>query len=354
MIKFKPIALMLALGAFYCQGAFASQVTLYGKIDEGLLVGKTRHGDATFDVKSGFTAGSRWGIKGVEDLGNGLKVGFILEQGYNVDDGAAASSTLAFNRETALYVDGGFGRLTYGRLGTLGFAQSTGILRGAIFGVTHGASGWASGTTSLHFSRVDNAVAYKTPSFGGVTLHAMYSNGTNTDDSKNKWSENNHYYGLGALYSSKTLSGSVIFETIDYKGVDEKTKEPLYHVTIGGWWQIGMFRPMAIYQYQWGENRYKQHAAQVGSQIKLGGGTAKLGFKYVTRKIDGTASKIEGEKKGNLWNVGAGYEYPLSKRTKVYGFAGYTDGGKGWGKGKNLTTTNLNGYQIAVGMVHDF
>ena len=38
MIKFKPIALMLALGAFYCQGAFASQVTLYGKIDEGLLV----------------------------------------------------------------------------------------------------------------------------------------------------------------------------------------------------------------------------------------------------------------------------------------------------------------------------
>ena len=110
MIKFKPIALMLALGAFYCQGAFASQVTLYGKIDEGLLVGKTRHGDATFDVKSGFTAGSRWGIKGVEDLGNGLKVGFILEQGYNVDDGAAASSTLAFNRETALYVDGGFGR----------------------------------------------------------------------------------------------------------------------------------------------------------------------------------------------------------------------------------------------------
>ncbi|WP_304644131.1 porin, partial [uncultured Parasutterella sp.] len=118
MIKFKPIALMLALGAFYCQGAFASQVTLYGKIDEGLLVGKTRHGDATFDVKSGFTAGSRWGIKGVEDLGNGLKVGFILEQGYNVDDGAATSSTLAFNRETALYVDGGFGRLTFGRLGT--------------------------------------------------------------------------------------------------------------------------------------------------------------------------------------------------------------------------------------------
>lgn len=125
-------------------------------------------------------------------------------------------------------------------------------------------------------------------------------------------------------------------------------------MTMGGWWQIGIFRPMAIYQYQWGENRYKQHAAQVGSQIKLGGGTAKLGLKYVTRKIDGTASKIQGEKKGNLWNVGAGYEYPLSKRTKVYGFAGYTDGGKGWGKGSSLTTTNLNGYQIAVGMVHDF
>lgn len=353
-MKIKSTILLAGLGAIICQGVSASQITMYGKIDEGVLVGKTRHGDTTVQVKSGFTAGSRWGLKGVEDLGGGYKVGFILEQGFNIDDGTEGGTNQAFNRESALYVEGGFGRLTFGRLGTLGFAQSTGILRGAVFGVTHGASGWASGTTSLHFSRVDNAVAYKTPSFGNVTLHAMYSNGSNTDDSSDKWSKNNHYYGLGALYRSKDISGSIIFEALDYKNLTGNNRNPLYHLTLGGYWQLGQFRPMAIYQYQWGDDRYKQHAAQIGTQIKLGGGTAKLGFKYVTRKVDGKGSLIQKEKKGNLWNIGAGYEYPFSKRTKVYGFAGYTDGGKGWGKGKNLTTTNLNGYQVAIGMVHDF
>ena len=330
----------------------ASNVTLYGKIDESVLLGKTRHDSATVQMKSGFTAGSRFGLKGVEDLGNGYSVGFILEQGFDADSGEQGADGLAFNRETALYLEGGIGRLTFGRLGTLGFAQSTGILRGAIFGVTHGASGWASGTTGLHFSRVNNAVAYKTPKFGKVSLHAMYSNGTSDDTEK--WSVTNHYYGLGALYADKGLSGSLIFEAMDYKGASGKNREPLYHITAGGYWDVGQFRPMAIYQYQWGENRYKQHAVQVGTRVALGGGTAKVGFKYVTRKIDGKASLIQGEKKGNLWNIGAGYEYPFSKRTKVYGFAGYTDGGKGWGKGSNLNVTNLNGYQVAVGMVHDF
>lgn len=345
---------LLSAGLLTAFGVQASQVTLYGKIDESVLVGKTRHGDTTVQVKSGFTAGSRWGLRGVEDLGGGYKVGFILEQGYNIDDGTEGGTNQAFNRESALYVEGGLGRLTFGRLGTLGFAQSTGILRGAVFGVTYGASGWASGTTSLHFSRVNNAIAYKTPSFGNVTLHAMYSNGT-ADDDVNKWSKNNHYYGLGALYASKDVSGSIIFEAEDYKNETGIKHNPFYHLTVGGYWQIGQFRPMAIYQYQWGDDRYKQHAAQVGTQIKLAGGTARLGFKYVTRKVDGKGALIQKtEKKGNLWNIGAAYEYPLSKRTKVYGFAGYTDGGKGWSKGSSLTTTNLNGYQVAAGMVHDF
>ncbi len=60
--------------------------------------------------------GSRWGIKGVEDLGNGYKVGFILEQGFTIDDGAEGGSNQAFNRESSLYLDGSFGRVTFGRL----------------------------------------------------------------------------------------------------------------------------------------------------------------------------------------------------------------------------------------------
>lgn len=43
-------------------------------------------------MKSGTRSGSRWGIKGVEDLGNGYSVGFILEQGFNSDDGSVGIS----------------------------------------------------------------------------------------------------------------------------------------------------------------------------------------------------------------------------------------------------------------------
>ena len=68
---------------------------------------------------------------------------------------------------------------------------------------------------------------------------------------------------LGALYRSKEAAGAVIFEAMDYKNETGIKHNPLYHLTIGGYWQIGQIRPMAIYQYQWGRDRYKQHTAQV-------------------------------------------------------------------------------------------
>ena len=80
-------AVMAASGVAFA----ASNVTLYGVVDASVVVGKVKHQDTTVQLKSGFRNGSRWGIKGVEDLGNGYAVGFILEQGYNVDDGTTAN-----------------------------------------------------------------------------------------------------------------------------------------------------------------------------------------------------------------------------------------------------------------------
>lgn len=83
----KSLAAVALLGAF-AGSAFAADVTLYGVVDEGFLY---THKDADktgvdavdkLELKSGIQAGSRWGLKGTEDLGNGLKVGFILESGF--------------------------------------------------------------------------------------------------------------------------------------------------------------------------------------------------------------------------------------------------------------------------------
>ena len=67
-------------------------------------------------MQSGQRSGSRFGMKGVEDLGNGLKVGFVLENGFYSDTGADKGAF--FDRESSLYLEGSFGKFGMGRLST--------------------------------------------------------------------------------------------------------------------------------------------------------------------------------------------------------------------------------------------
>ena len=211
----KTLIAMGVLGAFSSLAFAASNVTLYGVIEEGVMVSKAKHKDTTVQMKSGFDQGPRWGIKGVEDLGNGYNVGFIIEQGFSADTGAEGTAGKAFNRESFMHVNGGFGKLGVGRTGALSSgAQSNQILTGWALGTGYMMSAWNSMTTGT--LRMDNAVAYNTPSFDGFSLHAMYSNGIVEDTAK--WSENNHYYGIGAKYQANAIRSSLIFEAIDNKG----------------------------------------------------------------------------------------------------------------------------------------
>ena len=88
----KTLIALAAMSAFAAAGtAAAADVTLYGKADLGLhyTYNKVDGQDAvnSFDMKSGQNAGSRFGLKGTEDLGNGTKVGFILENGRHDGSG---------------------------------------------------------------------------------------------------------------------------------------------------------------------------------------------------------------------------------------------------------------------------
>ena len=207
-------AVMAASGVAFA----ASNVTLYGVIDTGLLVSKVKHKDTLVQMSTGFDSGSRWGIKGVEDLGNGYAVGFQLEQGFDSDtgaDNATSSAGKSFGRESRLYVTGAFGELGFGRFGSLASgAGSYNILTGWVFGTSYDVSGsWTSFGRAN--SRVNNAIAYVSPSFAGFNLYAMYSNGTSDD--ANKWAKNDHYYGLGLKYANGPAKASLIFEAADNK-----------------------------------------------------------------------------------------------------------------------------------------
>ena len=97
-MKHKLIA--LATASLFAAPAFAqSNVTIYGVADVGVGYGKA--GDSTFTgIINGVLAGPRLGFKGTEDLGNGLKAVFVLEQGYSVGTGAPASSSRQFHRQS--------------------------------------------------------------------------------------------------------------------------------------------------------------------------------------------------------------------------------------------------------------
>lgn len=141
----KTLIALAALGAFAAAGtAAAADVTLYGKVDLGLHYSydKVDGQDAvnTFNMQSGQNSGSRFGLKGTEDLGNGVKVGFILENGFNADDGTMGQGNRLFGREANLFVTGDFGTLSMGRVGALSSGMGS---YNVVYGYAAFGTGWA-------------------------------------------------------------------------------------------------------------------------------------------------------------------------------------------------------------------
>ena len=127
----KSLTALAVLGVF-AGSAMAADVTLYGALDTGFeyFHHKTTNFDGTsvkddtFDMQTGWDTGNRWGLKGSEDLGNGYKVSFKLESGFNGDTGTMGQGSRLFGREAGLTLSGPFGSVAFGRFG--GIASSCG------------------------------------------------------------------------------------------------------------------------------------------------------------------------------------------------------------------------------------
>lgn len=358
-MKIQKILVSAIALTFSAYAAAESSVSIYGGIDLGVMASKIQGKTTTVQEISGFDYASRFGFRGVEDLGNGLKVGFQLEQGFSADTGAELGNFKgrAFARESNLFIDGKFGRFTFGRVGSLGFFQSTGILKGNIFGTSPDNDSAFNMGAGLTFGRLDNAIVYRTPSLNGLTIHAMYSNkvdGVPDDDSVEKWSKNNHYYGLGAKYTSGPADGSIIFEAKDNKG--EANPKAIYHITAGGSYDFKTVKPYAIYQFSTQDNAERHHAAALGSAVPLVGGTLKAQVRFIYLEQTGTkkaaSNKAHKPTSDHCWTFGLGYNYPFTKRTYLWSYAGYSDSDKNMLKADKKLV--FDGWQAGLGLVHRF
>ena len=177
----KTLAALAVLGAF-AGSAMAADVTLYGAIDQGLSYSysdvknfngeKIADGDNTFEMTSGIDTASKFGLKGVEDLGNGYKVGFKLENGVSTDDGTLGQDGRLFGREAALTVYGPFGELAFGRMG--GIASSAGTYD--LLGYVESFDGGDNAVWGFDASdRYDNMITYATPRVAGLQGIVQYS-----------------------------------------------------------------------------------------------------------------------------------------------------------------------------------
>jgi len=393
----KTLAAVAVLGAF-AGSALAADVQLYGIVDTGL---QYVHGDTdstsansdfdSFSMESGMASGSRFGFKGTEDLGNGLTVGFILEDGIKSDTGV--DDDVLFNRESSLFLQGGFGKVAFGRIGSFNGGVSSWAKYGvmSVFGTSWGDYSAQAGTWAMGAGMWNNMIAYETPSFAGFKVFAQYGMGNQVDgvgeDGKaGKFGEENEsssdrYYAIGASYNNGPLSLYFAVDSINYASVTMngtsgeafKDQDDSLTVTFGGNYDFevvklyagaqyfdeikrtkmkGIIQDVGTFNGGGFADRMKGWSLGVSAGIPAAGGTVMVGAAYLDAEA---ADSVVAERKDDelsRWIISAGYDYPFSKRTDVYGVVTYNQ--------DNLKFTNNAADQdpymfgVMVGLRHRF
>lgn len=209
MNKYKiiPAALVLVAGAAHAQ----SSVTLYGLIDEGLTYTSNVGGKSLLALTGGeLQQGSRWGLKGQEDLGSGLSAVFLLENGFNLSNGQATQSGQEFGRQAYVGLSSSdAGKVTFGRqydsvVDYIAPETAAGSWGGTLF-----AHPYDNDNTSDSF-RVNNSVKYTSVNYSGLQFGGLYgfSNQAGGFADNRAWS-------IGAKYANGPLSIGAAYMNLD-------------------------------------------------------------------------------------------------------------------------------------------
>ena len=158
-----------------------SNVTIYGIVDAGLVRESGGPTGSVTNLSSGVASGSRIGFKGKEDLGGGLAAVFQIENGFNVDTGAAGQSGVLFGRQAFVGLSGKFGAATLGRQYTPYYKTLRDI--GDPFGAVSLAG--RAGNLFATNTRTDNLVEYLSTSSAAMRADRVGGAGETAGDSAN-------------------------------------------------------------------------------------------------------------------------------------------------------------------------
>jgi predicted porin len=356
----KKSLLALAVLTAVSGAAFAqSSVTLYGKVDLGLVLDSGSAAGKSIRLDSGVTGGSRIGFKGVEDLGGGMKASFQLETGYCADSAAPATSTLTvkdgagntvgtttqtstnfctgsnafMGRQAHGDLTGAFGAISAGRQYSIGFNNLSTI---DPFGT--GLAGQINNIVDPSGIRLNNSVTYATPNMGGFVGSAEIAFGEQTGN----WQANRET-GAGLTYASGPAYVGFSFYDVSNAAGSGAAKK---NYTFGGTYDFGVIKLHALAQKTTGPSTLDVLDLMGGVTVPVAHGN--LMASYIHHNDRTSADK-------DAQQLGVGYIYPLSKRTSVYGAfarilnqhgAAFTVG--------NATASGTGTKAFDLGVVHNF
>ena len=197
----KKILTAALLGVLASTAHAQSSVTLYGLIDVGITYTNSQltssGGHSNVQLTSGAVDGSRWGLRGAEDLGGGLKAIFTLENGFNVNNGTFGQGGREFGRQAFVGLSSNdYGTVTLGRqyasmvdyVGPL-------ALTGTQYGGTHFAHPFDNDNLNNNSFSINNSVKYQSANYAGFRFGGLY--GFSNDAGA---FANNRAYSVGASY----------------------------------------------------------------------------------------------------------------------------------------------------------
>ncbi len=329
----KSLIVLAALGAFAGVASAQSSVTLYGRVD--LSVNK-----ATGTDQKGLTngSGSRFGVRGVEDLGGGLSAFFNLEHRFNADTGvsgegnalATAPATRFWGARSIVGLQGGFGKISLGREYTAAFLGSQLIADPwgwdtVVSGTPTGGLNAALTGGAIARVRNDSSATYNF-SAAGFSFGAQIAEAT---DAINNFQKKPFNFSLG-------YAAGPVMLAMGYEKTGQVGAAAAKWTTFNGTFDLGMVKLGALVGTGKSAANAKHKSYMVTAVAPLGQGEFRASYGKLTADPAATA-KVDVAK-----GFALGYHYALSKRTTLY-----TDYLR-----NTALATNKNGYDF--GIKHNF
>lgn len=346
------IASLLASGAACAQ----SSVTFYGSLDQSVVHINGIGGAAMYAMYGGTTQPDRFGLRGTEDIGGGLRANFWLEGGIAPQTGSMINPTSFFNRNSTVGLSGDFGSFTLGQQGDLMFdwvgKTSNGFQLQNFYAMHPG--NFDNMAETFAYS---NSVRYNTPTWSGLTLGAIYglsSAAPGAPSNRNTSLGANYINGplrVAAAYSqqnNRTLRGFASFAAssgLPANGVMSQVT----NAGLGAGYRVAAFGFNAVY------TQSKMDAGALSATMR----NLDLGLSYnfaaaYTLNAGYSRSKLVSTN-WNLYSLMLMYNF--SKRTQLYlqdTFQQASQGQVAWLNGAGGPSSDGRQNIVGVGLHHSF